>query len=80
MDIRNLLDQAIKLADLADNFIPMASNVTAALKMGNGVLDVIDGIKEQATPADQPRLQEARAKLAASVKAKAAATSARLRG
>ena len=80
MDIRDLLDRAEALALAAADVIPGAGLVGNAIEIGEKILDVIDALKEDVTPEMQPEMQEARAKLAESVKAKAAATSARLRG
>lgn len=80
MDIRDMLATVTKLANIASVVLPQAKMVGGAAQMGGKILDIIDGLKDHADPAEQAELQEARAKLATAVKAKAAATSARLRG
>lgn len=80
MNIRSLIDSAIQLAHVAAAVIPGAGLAEDGLKIGQKIIDVIDGLKAHADPTQQPALQEARATLAETVKAKAKATSARLRG
>ena len=80
MDIRELLAAATKLADVAATVLPQAKLVGGAAQIGTKIIDVIDGLKEHADPSQQAEMQAARAKLAEAVKAKAKATSARLRG
>ena len=80
MDMKALIAGIVKVADMASVVLPQAKIVGGAASMGGKIIDIIDGLKDKADPADQAAMQEARAKLATAVKAKAAATSARLRG
>ncbi len=80
MDMKALIAGIVKVADMASVVLPQAKIVGGAANMGGKILDIIDGLKDQAEPAQQAEMQAARDKLATAVKAKAAATSARLRG
>lgn len=80
MNIKSLIDGVISLANMASTVIPGAGLVAKGAQIGEKIIGIIDDLKEHADPAQQPQMQEARAKLAEVVKAKAAATSARLRG
>lgn len=80
MDFRNIVSTVETLAHSVSAFIPGASAVEGAAKIGGKVLDVIDAVSAHADPADQPRLQAARSELAEKVKAHAKSTSDRLRG
>ena len=80
MDIRDLLATVTKLANVAAVVIPQAKLVGGAANLGTKVLDIIDDLKDQGDPADQAAMQAARKTLSDAVRAKAAATSARLRG
>jgi hypothetical protein len=78
--IRQLIDEVISVAHVASSVIPGAGLVEQGGKIGEKIIDIIDDLTTDAEPDQQPQMQEARAKLAEAVKAKAAATSARLRG
>ncbi len=80
MDMKALIAGIVKVADMASVVLPQAKIVGGAANMGGKILDIIDGLRGQGTLEDQAELQAARTKLATAVKAKAAATSARLRG
>lgn len=80
MTIKDMLETVTKLANIASTVLPQAKVVGGAATMGGKILDIIDGLKDQAEPAQQAEMQAARDKLATAVKAKASATSARLRG
>lgn len=80
MDIRSLVDGVVKVAKLAAGIIPGANLVAGGAEIGGKILDIMDDLKADADPDQQAEMQEARAELSAAVKAKAAATSARLRG
>ncbi len=77
MDISKLIDQAISLAKMAAPLVP-------ALGAGAAIAEKIEGIIDDLgsdIPIDkQAEAQQARADLAAAVKAKVARTSARARG
>lgn len=75
-----MLAAVTKLANVASVVIPQAKLVGSAAQMGGKILDIIDGLKDQGNPADQAAMQDARKTLSDAVKAKAAATSNRLRG
>ncbi len=80
MDMKAMLETVTKLANIASVVLPGAKVVGGAANMGGKILDIIDGLKTQGDPAEQADMQLARDKLATAVKAKAKATSARLRG
>jgi hypothetical protein len=80
MNIRSLIDSVINVAHVASSVIPGAGLVAEGAQIGEKIIDIIDGLTAHAEPDQQPAMQEARTKLAEAVKAKAAATSARLRG
>lgn len=80
MDLRDMLATVTKLANIAAVVLPQAKIVGGAAQMGGKILDIIDGLQEHADPAQQAEMQAARKKLSDAVKAKAAETSARLRG
>lgn len=80
MDIRSLIDGVVKVANLASAVIPGAKLVAGGAEIGGKILDILDGLKADADPSQQAEMQAAREKLSAAVKAKAKATSDRLRG
>lgn len=80
MDMRSIIANVGSLAHMAARFIPAAGMVEQGAAIGGKIIDIIDGLHEHADPAQQAELQSARSALATAVKAKAAATSARLRG
>lgn len=80
MTIKDMLATVTKLANIASVVLPQAKIVGGAADLGGKILDIIDGLKDQGDPAEQADMQLARDKLATAVKAKAKATSARLRG
>ncbi|MES2902699.1 MAG: hypothetical protein V4696_00795 [Pseudomonadota bacterium] len=80
MDIRSLIDGVVKLAGIASNVIPGAGLVANGAAIGGKIIDIIDGLQESADPDQQAEMKVARKQLSDAVKAKAAATSARLRG
>lgn len=80
MDMRSIIAGVTKIADMASTFIPQAKLVSGGAQLGGHIIDLIDGLKEHADPSQQAEMQAARKKLSDAVKAKAAATSDRLRG
>ncbi len=80
MDIRSLIDGVVKVADMASNFIPGAGLVGKGVEIGTKIIGIIDDLGDDIPIDKQAEVQEARATLAATVKAKAVATSSRLRG
>lgn len=80
MDIRALIDEVVKVADMASAILPGAGLVGGAAKIGGQIIDIIDSLQEHADPAQQAEMQAASKTLSDAVKAKAADTSARLRG
>lgn len=80
MGIKDLIDGVIKVAHIASGVIPGAGMIEQGAQIGGKIIDIIDGLTAHADPSQQAEMQAARATLAEAVKAKAAATSARLRG
>jgi hypothetical protein len=80
MDMRSIIASVVKVADMASTFIPQAKLISGGAELGGQIIDLIDGLHDHADPAQQAEMQAARKKLSDAVKAKAAATSARLRG
>jgi hypothetical protein len=81
VNIKGLIEQAIKLADVASAFIPGAGLAAGGARLAGKIVDVIDTLTAKAP--DQKTTEQllaARDKLRASVSAKAGRTSARLRG
>lgn len=78
--IRDLIDGVIKVAHVASSVIPGAGLVEQGAEIGGKIVDIIDGLTAHAEPDQQAAMQEARKQLSDVVKAKAAATSSRLRG
>jgi hypothetical protein len=80
MDIRSMIDKTGELADMAAILVPQAKLVKGGTIVLNGILDVMDGLKKDAPDASSAaEIEKHRAKVA-DVQAKAARTSARLRG
>lgn len=80
MDIRDIVNKVGQLADMVDDYIPQAGLAKGGVKVVNGILDVIDGLKADAPDASSAaELEKHRAKVLA-VQAKAKATADRLRG
>lgn len=80
MDIRAIIAKIADVADLASAIIPQAGLVKGGVELGEKIIDLIDSIGDDIPVDQQAEAQEARRKLAEAVKAKAAATSSRLRG
>jgi len=79
-DLSKIIGDVLKLADSVNGYLPMSGTTQLGIDLGKKVIDIIDTVGDDIPLDKQGEAQEARAKLAASVKAKAAATSARLRG
>lgn len=80
-DIRSLIHAVGDLADMASNVIPGAGLVAKGADIGEKIVGIIDDLTAEAPElAQQAELQDRRRKLTDAVKAKAAATSSRLRG
>lgn len=79
-NIRGLLETVTKLANMASVVLPQAKLVGSAAQIGGKIIDIIDDLSANAEPDQQAEMQAARKKLSDAVKAKAASTSARLRG
>jgi hypothetical protein len=78
MNISNLIDQAIALAKAA---APMVPTLGAGAAIAEKIVGIIDDLTDDAPDTrTQQEMQEQRAILAEAVKAKARATSDRLRG
>jgi hypothetical protein len=80
MDMRSIIANVGSLAHMAAKFIPAAGMVEQGAAIGGKIIDIIDGLHEHADPSQQAELQTARKTLSDAVKAKARATSDRLRG
>lgn len=80
MNIKDLIDGVIKVANLASNVIPGAGLVAQGGAIGEKIIGIIDDLQQHADPSQQAEMQAERAKLADAVKAHAASTSDRLRG
>lgn len=76
-DIRDLIDKAI---DLAKTVAPLVPTVGAAAGVAEKVVDIIDSLGDDIPVDQQEAAQTARRELADAVRAKAQATSDRLRG
>lgn len=79
-DIRSIVDKVLDVADTVNDFLPGAPLTQGAIDLGRKVEDLVDSVGDHIPLDKQGEAQEIRAKLAATVKAKAAATSDRLRG
>lgn len=75
--ISELIDRAIELAKAAAPLVPALG---AGALIAEKVVDIIDGLGDEIPADKQTEAQAARALLADAVRAKAAATSDRLRG
>ena len=80
MDIRSLVDGVVKVADLASNFIPGAGLVGKGVEIGTKIIGIIDELGDDIPLDQQDEVKAARKTLSDAVKAKAKATSDRLRG
>lgn len=76
-DIRALLDKALEMAEMAGPLIPVVGTGAA---IGGKIIDLIDSFGNEIPIDKQAEAQKVRSELAKAVKAKASATSARLRG
>lgn len=80
-DLRSLIHAVGNLADMASAVIPGAGLVSKGADIGEKIIGIIDDLKAEAPElSQQAELQARRNKLSTAVKAKAAATSDRLRG
>lgn len=79
-DMKELINGAVRLADLASTVLPGAGLAADAGRIAGKIITVIDDLGEHASPEQQPQMQAARKKLMAAVQAKAEATADRLRG
>ncbi len=80
MDLRALVDGVVKVANLASGLIPGAGFVGKGVEIGTKIIGIIDELGDDIPLDQQDEARAARAALSDAVKAKAAATSARLRG
>ena len=80
MDIKALFGKALTLADAVNEFLPASGLTQGAINLARGAEDLIGSFGDDIPLEKQAEAQEVRKALAAKVKAKAAATSARLRG
>jgi predicted amino acid racemase len=78
--LSGIVDSVTKLADMVDDYIPVAKNITTAMQLGQHVVDIIDTLTADPQIGDQPAMQERRKALAARVTSKSEALSRRLRG
>lgn len=79
-DIRDMVNKAGELADIAAIVVPQAKLVKGGTVIINGILDVFDGLKADAPdPTTAAAIEDHRKKVMA-IQAKAKATSADLRG
>lgn len=80
MDIKAIVDKVLTLADSVNDYLPGAPLTQGAIDLARKVEDLVGSISDDIPVDRQAEAQASRAKLAALVKTKAAATSARLRG
>jgi hypothetical protein len=80
MDIKALAGKVLDLADTVNDFLPGAPLTQGAIDLARKVEDLVSSVGNEIPLERQAEAQEARGKLAAIVKGKAAATSNRLRG
>ena len=80
MDIKAIVNKVLSLADTVNDYLPAAPITQGAIDLGHKVVDLVDSIGDDIPLDQQAAAQATRAELAAAVKAKAAATSSRLRG
>lgn len=80
MNIRAMVDGLVQAADAASVLIPQAGLISSGVKVGEKLLDIFDTLGDDIPADKQPEAQASRAKLAEVIKAKAKATSSRLRG
>ena len=79
-DIKAIFDKVLNLADSVNDFLPGAPLTQGAIDLARKVDDVIGSFGDDIPLDKQAEAQEARAKLAAAVTAKAGKVSDRLRG
>lgn len=80
MDISALVGKVTGVATSLASMIPGMNIITGGVELGKKVIDIIDELGDDIPLDQQAEAQAARAALAEAVKAKAAATSDRLRG
>lgn len=80
MDIKALFDKALTLADSVNDYLPGSGLTQGAIDLAKKADDLIGSFGKDIPLDKQAEAQAVRAQLAAKVKAKAAATSDRLRG
>lgn len=79
-NIGTIVDKVLNLADSVNDFLPGAPLTQGAIDLARKVEDLVATIGDDIPLDRQAEAQAARKKLSDAVKAKAAATSARLRG
>lgn len=80
MDISALTEKIMSMGSSLASMIPGANIVSGGIELGKKVIDIIDELGDDIPLEQQEEAQAVRAALAEAVKAKAAATSDRLRG
>lgn len=80
MNIGDIVAKVLSLADTVNDYLPGAPLTQGAIDLGHKVMDLVDSIGDEIPLDKQADAQAARAALAETVKAKAKATSDRLRG
>ena len=80
MDFGKLVKDVIAAGQTATALIPGLSTVTAAVAIGEKLIDLIDSVTDEAPVDDQKDLAVVRAELRAAVSAKAEQTADRLEG
>lgn len=79
-DIKKIFTTVLTLADSVNDYLPGAAVSQGAINLARKMGDVIDSFGDDIPLEQQGAAQAARKQLAEAVKAKAAATSDRLRG
>jgi hypothetical protein len=80
MDIRDLVNKIVAVADAASMVIPQAGLIGKGVAIGEKIIDIIDDLGDDIPLDQQAEAQAARAKIAEATKAKVAATTKRMRG
>lgn len=79
-DIKAIVKQILDVADTVNDFLPMSGLTQGGIDLARKVSDLVGSIGTEIPLDQQEAAQATRAALAEKVKAKAAATSDRLRG
>lgn len=79
-DMKSIVDKVLDVADTVNDFLPMHGLSQGGIDLARKVEDLVGSIGDDIPLDKQAEAQATRAALAAKVKAKAAATSSRLRG